>query len=66
MTDEQKPAAVSVAGTTADPNPLGSAPVPRLLLKFAPPAILSMMVSAVYNLIDTFFVGHGVGQCQLV
>lgn len=65
MTDEQKPAVVSVAGTTADPNPLGSAPIPRLLLKFAPPAILSMMVSAVYNLIDTFFVGHGVGDAGI-
>ena len=64
MTDEQKPA-VSVAGTTSDPNPLGSAPIPRLLLKFAPPAILSMMVSAVYNLIDTFFVGHGVGDAGI-
>ena len=65
MTDEQKPAAVSVAGTTSDPNPLGSAPIPRLLLKFDPPAILSMMVSAVYNLIDTFFVGHGVGDAGI-
>ena len=65
MTDEQKPAAVSVAGTTSDPNPLGSAPIPRLLLKFAPPAILSMMVRAVYNLIDTFFVGHGVGDAGI-
>ena len=65
MTDEQKPAAVSFAGTTSDPNPLGSAPIPRLLLKFAPPAILSMMVSAVYNLIDTFFVGHGVGDAGI-
>ena len=65
MTDEQKPAAVSVAGTTSDPNPLGSAPIPRLLLKNAPPAILSMMVSAVYNLIDTFFVGHGVGDAGI-
>ena len=49
----------------ADPNPLGSAPVPALLLKFAPPAILSMMVSAIYNLIDTFFVGHGVGDAGI-
>lgn len=45
-----------------DDNPLGSEPVPRLLLKYAPPAILSMMVTAVYNIIDTFFVGHAVGQ----
>ena len=43
-------------------NPLGSAPVTRLLLKYAPPAILSMMVTALYNIIDTFFVGHGVGD----
>lgn len=43
-------------------NPLGTAPIPALLLKYAPPAILSMMVTALYNIIDTFFVGHGVGE----
>lgn len=43
-------------------NPLGTAPIPKLLLQYAPPAILSMMVVALYNLIDTFFVGHAVGQ----
>lgn len=47
---------------SAQGNPLGTMPVPRLLLKYAPPAILSMMVTALYNLIDTFFVGHAVGQ----
>ena len=61
----QAPQPHNVAGTKLDPNPLGSAPVPRLLLKFAPPAILSMMVSAIYNLIDTFFVGHGVGDAGI-
>lgn len=43
-------------------NPLGDAPIPKLLLEYAPPAIISMMVSALYNIIDTFFVGHGVGE----
>ena len=43
-------------------NPLGEAPIPNLLLAYAPPAILSMMVAALYNIIDTYFVGHGVGQ----
>ena len=43
-------------------NPLGDAPIPKLLLEYAPPAILSMMVTALYNIIDTFFVGHGVGE----
>lgn len=43
-------------------NPLGTAPIPKLLMQYAPPAILSMMVSALYNLIDTYFVGNAVGQ----
>ncbi len=47
---------------SAQNNPLGTMPVPRLLLKYAPPAILSMMVTALYNLIDTYFVGNAVGQ----
>lgn len=46
---------------SVDENPLGTEPVARLLLKYAPPAILSMLVSALYNLIDTYFVGHAVG-----
>ncbi len=55
-------AALGGAARAAYDNPLGSAPVTRLLLKYAPPAILSMMVTALYNIIDTFFVGHGVGD----
>ncbi len=51
----------AVQNAVAD-NPLGSAPIPQLLFKYAPPAILSMMVTALYNIIDTFFVGHGVGE----
>ena len=53
--------AAAKAGGVAD-NPLGTAPIPQLLFKYAPPAILSMMVTALYNIIDTFFVGHGVGE----
>lgn len=56
--------AEKTAETSAAPidNPLGTAPIPQLLFKYAPPAILSMMVTALYNIIDTFFVGHGVGE----
>lgn len=53
--------AAAKAGGVAD-NPLGTAPIPQLLFKYAPPAILSMMVTALYNIIDMFFVGHGVGE----
>lgn len=36
---------------------LAEAPVPKALRKLATPAIIAMMVGAVYNLVDTFFIG---------
>ena len=33
-------------------NPLGTAPVGSLIAKFAIPAIISMLVSALYNIVD--------------
>lgn len=42
-------------------NPLGYAPVTKLMLKFAIPSIIAMMVGALYNLIDQLFVGQFVG-----
>lgn len=43
-------------------NPLGSAPVGSLLRKFAIPSIISMVVSALYNIVDQIFIGQGVGM----
>ena len=43
-------------------NPLGSAPVGGLIAKFAIPAIISMLVSALYNIVDQIFIGQGVGM----
>ena len=48
-------------GLQAD-NPLGSAPVGGLIIKFAIPAIISMLVSALYNIVDQIFIGQGVGM----
>ncbi len=42
-------------------NPLGYAPVTRLMLKFAIPSIIGMLVSALYNIVDQLFIGQGVG-----
>ena len=42
-------------------NPLGAAPVGGLILKFAIPAIISMLVSSLYNIVDQIFIGQGVG-----
>ena len=41
-------------------NPLGSAPLGKLLVKFAVPSIISMLVSALYNIADQIFISRGV------
>lgn len=42
-------------------NPLGFAPIGKTLAKFAVPAIISNLVSSVYNITDQIFIGQGVG-----
>ncbi len=39
---------------------LGTAPVENLLVKFSIPAIIGMLVNALYNIVDRIFIGHGV------
>jgi len=40
---------------------LASEPIPALLLKMAVPAMIAMGVNALYNLVDTIYIGRGVG-----
>ncbi|WP_296779273.1 MATE family efflux transporter [Ruminococcus sp.] len=42
-------------------NPLGNAPVRSLMIKFAIPSIIGMLVSALYNMVDQLFIGKAVG-----
>jgi len=42
-------------------NPLGSAPIGELMVKFAIPSIVAMLVGALYNIVDQLFIGHAVG-----
>ncbi len=42
-------------------NPLGSAPIGRLMVKFAVPSIVAMLVGALYNIVDQLFIGHAIG-----
>jgi len=43
-------------------NPLAAERVGRLIAKFAVPAIISMLVSSLYNIVDQIFIGQGVGM----
>ncbi len=42
-------------------NAFGTASIPKLILLFSVPAIISMCVNALYNIVDRYFVGQGVG-----
>ena len=46
---------------TKEKNPLGYEPVGKLLVRFAVPSIVSMLVNAIYNIVDQIFIGQGVG-----
>lgn len=43
---------------------LGSAPIPKALLAMGLPAMIGMMINALYNLVDAYFVG-GLGTAQM-
>lgn len=40
---------------------LGNAPVTSLMIKFAVPSIIAMLVGALYNIVDQLFIGNAVG-----
>lgn len=43
-------------------NPLATERIGRLMVKFSVPAIISMLVSSLYNIVDQVFIGQGVGM----
>jgi hypothetical protein len=42
-------------------NILGTEKIGKLMLKFSIPSIISMVVNALYNIVDQIFIGRGVG-----
>ena len=44
---------------------LGTAPIGQLLRQYALPAIIAMTASSLYNIVDSVFIGHGVGALAL-
>ena len=49
----------------ASPAVLGRGNLQKLLLSYSGPAILAMMAMSVYNIIDSIFIGRGVGALAL-
>ena len=44
---------------------LGTAPVHKLLFKYAMPAIIAMTATSLYNIVDSIYIGHGCGALAL-
>ncbi len=42
-------------------NPLASAPIGSLMMKYAIPSVIALVVNALYNIVDQIFIGWGVG-----
>lgn len=49
----------------ASPLILGTGNIKKLLREYSGPAILAMMAQSIYNIIDSIFIGHGVGAIAL-
>ena len=48
--------------TAVQENPLATERIGKLIAKFAISAIISMLVSSLYNIVDQIFIGQGVGM----
>ena len=44
---------------------LGTEPIGKLLIQYSVPAIIAMTVTSLYNIIDSIFIGHGVGALAI-
>ncbi len=42
-------------------NPLVDAPIGKLMMKYAIPSVIALVVNALYNIVDQIFIGWGVG-----
>lgn len=47
------------------PSALGTESIGKLLMQYAVPAIIAMTASSLYNMVDSIFIGHGVGTMAI-
>lgn len=56
------PTITHAASSTAD---LGTAPIGKLLVRYSLPAIVASLATSLYNIIDSIFIGRGVGAMAI-
>lgn len=51
--------------TQKTPTALGTEDIGKLLMQYAVPAIIAMTATSLYNMVDSIFIGHGVGPMAI-
>ncbi|MBP6139981.1 MAG: MATE family efflux transporter, partial [Bacteroides sp.] len=51
--------------TQRTPTALGTEKIGKLLMQYSVPAIIAMTASSLYNMVDSIFIGHGVGSMAI-
>ena len=55
----------SVHTKQSSPAELGSRPIGRLLMQYSLPAIIASLATSLYNIVDSIFIGRGVGAMAI-
>src|SRR5690606_17176932 len=50
---------------TNDPHLLGRGDIRKLLAQYSLPAIIGMVITSLYHIVDSIFIGHGIGAAAL-
>lgn len=56
---------MSSSSQTTSPNILGTSSIGKLLLKYSLPAIVASLATSLYNIVDSIFIGRGVGAMAI-
>lgn len=56
---------MTTAQATAKVNPLGTQTIGRLLVQYSLPAIIASLATSLYNIVDSIFIGRGVGAMAI-
>lgn len=65
ITEDLKARIKEYYGTKGNAAELGTENIRKLLVQYAVPAIIAMTASSLYNMVDSIFIGHGVGPLAI-
>ncbi len=54
-----------IDNTNTSPTELGTRSIGRLLVQYSIPAIVASVATSLYNIVDSIFIGHGVGALAI-